>query len=501
MGTLFGLESGRPALNNPVMRPICTCILLLTFVLAGCATNPVTGKQDFALISEAKEIEQGRKFHRHIIARYGVYDDPELQQYVDEIGQGLARNSHRGHLEFTFTVLDSPEINAFALPGGYIYITRGIMAYLDSEAELAGVLGHEIGHVTARHSVRQQAGQFASDLLTVLIGATTGSDALSRIGQTLGTGIVRGYGREHELEADRLGAQYLHRSGYDPENMLGVIGVLKDQEVYERKLAQKENRQASVYHGVFSTHPRNDDRLKTVVRAARKLSASEYRDDNQRLYRDLIDGMLWGPSLKQGIVVSNRFAHPGLAIALQFPSGWKVVNNPDFLMARQLQTGALIQVTLENRAKDESPSALLKRITRNNDLRVNSGDYGVTARVEVRPPNGKDKQPARLTAIALDKVRTLVLLATAGKQHFANADKRFIEVNQSFKRLSESEVEAIEVPRLRLVPAGSVSSFAGLAEQSALEYDAENRLRLLNRAFPAGEIEPGTRLKTIAVYE
>ena len=135
---------------------------------------------------------------------------------------------------------------------------------------------------------------------------------------------------------------------------------------------------------------------------------------------------------------------------------------------------------------------MLKRVTRNKDLKVSREDYGVTAKVEVRPPNGKDKQPARLTAIALDNDQTLMLLATASKPHFANADRHFIEMNRSFKRLSESEVEAIEVPRLRLVPAASVSSFAGLAEKSALEYDAENRLRLLNRAFPAGEIEPAT---------
>ena len=136
-----------------------------SLALGACATNPVTGESDFALITEDEEIEQGREYHPQIIKTYGVYDDAELQKYVDRIGQELAANSHRANLQFHFTVLDSEEINAFALPGGYIYVTRGIMAYLDSEAELAGVLGHEIGHVTARHSVRQQAGQFASDLL------------------------------------------------------------------------------------------------------------------------------------------------------------------------------------------------------------------------------------------------------------------------------------------------------------------------------------------------
>ena len=158
-------------LATPILLAVC-------LVLGACAKNPVTGDSDFALISEDEEVEQGRSYHPEIIKTYGLYDDPELQEYVNRIGQKLASKSHRSNLQFHFTVLDSAEINAFALPGGYIYVTRGIMAYLDSEAELAGVLGHEIGHVTARHSVRQQAGQFASSLLGVLISATPGQSAL-----------------------------------------------------------------------------------------------------------------------------------------------------------------------------------------------------------------------------------------------------------------------------------------------------------------------------------
>ena len=327
-------------------------LLISSLALGACATNPVTGESDFALITEDEEIEQGSEYHPQIIKTYGVYDDAELQEYVNRIGQELAAKSHRAHLQFHFTVLDSEEINAFALPGGYIYVTRGIMAYLDSEAELAGVLGHEIGHVTARHSVRQQAGQFASDLLSVLISATTGQSSLGNLSQQLSTGLIRGYGREHELEADRLGAEYLNNTGYDPENMLEVIGVLKDQEVYETQLAKRENRQPNIYHGVYSTHPRNDDRLKTVVRSAKKFSSDQYRDDNQSAYHKRIDDMVWGSSLNQGVVVKNRFAHPDLALSLQLPKGWKVNNNPQYLEARNPKNGAVAQIGVIARNKD-----------------------------------------------------------------------------------------------------------------------------------------------------
>ncbi len=478
------------------MKFITALILALGLTLAGCAVNPVSGERDFTLVSESDEIEQGRRFHEVVLARYGVYEDPELQQYVNRIGQELARKSHRSHLDYSFTVLDTPEINAFALPGGYIYITRGIMAYLDSEAELAGVLGHEIGHVTARHSVRQQSGQMASGLLSILLTAVTGQSAIGDISQQIGTGLVRGYGREHELEADRLGAEYLHKCGYNPETMLEVIGVLKDQEVYETALAKKEGREPNIYHGVFSTHPRNDDRLKTVVRAAKKLSSKTYRDSNQPAYRGLIEGMTWGPSPKQGVVKDNRFAHPELRFALQLPAGWRVRNNTDYLMARDMDSGAVVQIGLVSLEKNESLPALLRRLTGDKELDVSEEDYGVSAKTRVKPRDS-GKQPARLSAISLQDNYALTLLGTAASSKFSASDRKFVEINQSFVRLNQAQVDAIEAPRLHIVSRDS-HSFDSLARQSAIEYDAESILRLLNRAFPSGDIRNIDKLKTVS---
>jgi len=477
------------------MKFITALILSLSLALPGCAVNPVTGDHDFALVSEPEEIKQGRDYHQDILARYGVYQDPQLQQYVNRIGQQLARKSHRAHLKFTFTVLDSPEINAFALPGGYIYITRGIMAYLDTEAELAGVLGHEIGHVTARHSVRQQSGQMASGILGILVTAVTGQSSLGDISQTIGTGLVRGYGREHELEADRLGAQYLHKSGYNPETLLGVIGVLKDQEVYETALAKKEGREPNTYHGVFSTHPRNDDRLKTVVRAAKKLSRKTYREDNQLVYHDMINGMTWGPGAKQGVVVDNRFAHPELGFALQLPAGWQVRNNTDYLMARDPASKAVLQIGMAKLKKDESLPALLRRLTGDKKLKVSKKDYGVTTKTRVKPPEG-EHQPARLSAITLKGGQVLTLLGTAATKKFPATDGKLLEINQSFTRLTQAQIDAIDPPRVQIINRSS-QSFESLARQSAIEYDQENMLRLLNRAFPRGDIRNLDKLKIV----
>ena len=472
-----------------------TLLLMLSLALNACATNPVTGESDFALVSESEEIEQGHSYHKQVIAGYGRYEDPALQHYVDSLGQELAAKSHRAHLDFTFTVLDSPEINAFALPGGYIYITRGIMAYLDSRAELAGVLGHEIGHVTARHSVRQQSGQMASTLLSVLITATTGQSGLGDLSNQVGTGIIRGYGREHELEADRLGAEYLHLSGYDPEIMLEVIGVLKDQEVYEQALAKKENRDPNIYHGVYATHPRNDDRLKTVIRAAKNLSVQDYRDSDRSGYYGMIDGMIWGPGIKQGILAGSQFTHPELAFTLQLPENWKTNNYPEFLQTRNPQTDAVIQIGVTTLKENESLDSLLKRMTKNKKLKVREKDYGVTTRTMVKLSGG-ESQPARISAIALENSLVLTLLGTAAEDQFAETDKIVREVNQSFRRLSQQQIDVIEVPRLQIV-SRKVQSFEILAEQSAIEYEAVDILRLLNRAFPDGDISKIKKLKTV----
>jgi len=477
------------------MKFASTLFLILSLTLSACATNPVTGKSDFTLVSENEEIRQGRSFHQQIITAYGVYDDPELQQYVNGIGQELASRSHRAHLNFTFTVLDSPDINAFALPGGYVYITRGIMAYLDSRAELAGVLGHEIGHVTARHSVRQQSGQMASTLLSVLITATTGQSGLGDLSNQLGTGMIRGYGREHELEADRLGAEYLHLSGYDPEIMLEVIGVLKDQEVYEQALAKKENRDPNIYHGVYSTHPRNDDRLKTVVRAARNLSVQTYRDSDQSGYFGKIDGMMWGPSIKQGILANNLFTHPELAFSLQLPETWEANNYPEFLQAKNPHGGAIVQIGVTSLEKDESLEGLLKRMSNNKELEVSKNKNGVSANIMAKPRDG-DEQPARIGAIALDNSLALTLLGTSAADKFAETERALLGINQSFRRLSQAQIDATEAPRLQIV-SSKFQSFETLAEQSAIEYEAVNILRLLNRAYPNGDISKIKNLKTV----
>ena len=249
-------------------------LLIAATLLAGCATvvNPVTGQEERTVMTEAAEIAEGRKAHAQVLKEYGVYGDAKLQAYVDELGQRLAAQSHRAGLKWTFTVLDSPEINAFALPGGYVYVTRGIMAYLESEADLAGVIGHEIGHVTARHGAQRATRQQTAGLgvlAATLLGAALGvGDAASQLSQGVAAGYVASYSREQELQADQLGAEYLVRNRFNPQNMVDVITVLKNQERFAADQARAEGRAPRQGGDWLASHPSNDQRLQEITRIA-----------------------------------------------------------------------------------------------------------------------------------------------------------------------------------------------------------------------------------------
>ncbi len=326
------------------LQALCSAFTAL-LLLGACGSqvvNPVTGKTERSVMDEQAEITEGAKAHQTVLQEYGVLANPALQAYVNDVGQRLAKLSHRSQLKWTFTVLDSPEVNAFALPGGYVYVTRGIMAYLDSEAELAGVIGHEIGHVTARHgaqrATRQQnagIGVLAATVLGVLIEGTTGvqgaAQAASQIGQSVAAGTVARYSRDQETQADQLGAEYLARNGYNPRNMVDVIGVLKRQEQYANDQARAQGKPAGGGSSWLASHPTNDQRLADIERVAATYTGN-YSNDAQARYYKAIEGMPYGDSREQGVVRGRNFFHEDLGIALTAPQGWLVRNTPEAIM-------------------------------------------------------------------------------------------------------------------------------------------------------------------------
>lgn len=482
------------------MKRACLTHLLgaatLALCVCGCATNPVSGKPDFVMMSENQEIALGRDNDPKIRAQFGVYNDAKLQAYVQQVGERVAANSHRPELVYRFTVLDTPDVNAFALPGGYVYITRGILAYLNSEAELAAVLGHEVGHVTARHSVRQYSAATAGQMAAMIFLRTQAAADLFNV---IGSALLSGYGRDHELEADRLGAEYLARNAYDPDAMIRVIAVLKNQEEFEKERAKAENREPRIYHGVFASHPSADQRLQEVVGQSRQsLTASETRLGRED-YMKQINGLIYGDGPQAGVRHKAAFYHRDMNFGVQFPEGWRLENAPDHVTALSPAGDAVIELRGADLNKRVTPEEYVK-----SQLKVSLRDTApipgtslpsISGVARANTPFGR--RDTRVSVVYLDN-RAFQFLATAKTDAaFAQQDARFLTTASSLHALKAEEKKIAEGLRLHIAPAGAGDTFAKLAAKSPVSGYGESILRLINAKFPAGEPAPGEPIKTI----
>lgn len=491
--------------------------LLATATLLGaCGTpvvNPVTGKSERTVMDEADEIAAGRKAHAQVLAEYGADDNPRLQAYVSELGQKLARQSHRAHLTWTFTVLDSPEVNAFALPGGYVYVTRGILAHLDSEAELAGVIGHEIGHVTARHgaqrATRQQSaglGVLAATVLGVLLekrGVEGAADLASQVSQGVAAGYIASYSREQELQADRLGAEYLARNRYNPQNMVHVIGVLKSQEAYAADQARAEGRAPSQGAHWLSSHPSNEQRLAEIRQAAARYAAAgtAYGDDQRGRFLAAIDGMTYGDSRAQGVVRGRDFFHEDLGIALTAPVGWRIQNGADALALVNGAGDAGLVVRHVPPQAGRSHEEIIRNLVKPTDGRVERRQLnGQAATHFVGTVAGAQGQASdvRLTVVSGPAQRHYLLVYTArDAAALRRAEAGLLAAERSFRALSATERAAARPWVVRSVPFPR-GGWAELAQASPLGPRAQAQLRLINGVYDGGaEPRPGQQVKQV----
>lgn len=487
--------------------------LLSALLLVGCGTtvvNPVTGRAERTVMDEATEIAEGRKAHQQVLAEYGAYADPRLQAYVDRVGQNLARLSHRGGLPWTFTVVDSPEINAFALPGGYVYITRGLMAYLDNEAELAAVVGHEIGHVTARHgaqrATRQQdagLGVLAATVLGAVLesqGVGGAASAAGQMSQGVAAGWLASYSREQELQADQLGAEYLMRNRYDPDNMVAVIGALKDQERFAADVARAEGRAPPAGANWLSSHPSNDQRLADIRRFAAGYQG-DYGDDGRTRYLQAIDGMSFGEGRTQGVTRGRNFFHEELGIALTAPPGWRIRNTSEAIAVVNGAGDAGLIVRLVPPQAGNTHDEIIRKLIRPTEGRVERGTLQGLATTQFSGARRNDRGQT-------EAVRVLLVSGPGNRNYLLNYGARdtaalqraavgLAEAQGSFRPLNASERAAARpwVLKTKPYPHGG---FAELARSSPLGPQAEAQLRLLNSSYAGGtEPRPGQPVKVV----
>ena len=458
------------------------------------AVNPVTGERDWTLVDEEQELQIGHEAHEKILNFYGYYDNPKLQEYVSQVGQALVPHTHRPELDYRFTVLDAPVVNAFATPG-YVYITRGMLAMLNSEAEMAGVLGHELAHITARHTARRIGQQQTVGIIKLILDVAVDNSLLNDASNVLGEAYVRGYGRENELEADRLGARYAALAGYDPEALLEVIRILKDQETYEVRAAAREGREPQVYHGLFATHPDNDDRLQEVIREANQHRAGSEVLVRRSEYLRHIDGMTVGPSEYEGALRGRHFYHRIYDFTVAFPENWKTYNFPDRLIAEAPSRDMQIRLTLLKRNSPQSPCEFIRqRFEKLAQLRVRAteGFAGCQAWV------WGEQSVANVLVLEHSSEILLVAGAQAGQvdtlRHHAQAVE---DTFQSIRSLTRVEHEAARPPKMHIVEAKAGDTYAAYAKGADWDPYPEDQLRLFNADYPSGEPIPGEAVKTV----
>ena len=465
-------------------------VVLVIAIAAGCATNPVTGKKEISFVSESQEIQAGQQSQASIVAEFGTFEHPGWTARVDSMGKALAARSHRPELPWNFQVLDDPTVNAFAAPGGYIYITRGILAHFNSEAQLAGVLGHEIGHVTARHYARQASQQQIAGI-GLAVGAVF-SETIARSADLAQTGLgllFLKYSRDNENESDRLGVDYSVKSGYDAREMPATYRTLS-------RIGERAGSRIPTY---LSTHPDPGAREGTVRALAE--TAVGARTDlkiNRDGYIRMLDGVMYGVDPREGYFEGSRYYHPDLRFVMDFPSGWKKQNSKSAILAQTGETAAM-QVTVVA-AGALSPAQYVQKLVSDGKIAGANGSsttiHGFPAwegRVTIQDQAGNQ---GSLILIALRKdTRMFQILGQAASG--SSGESAIVASARSFGPLTDTSRLNPTPARIRVVPAprnGTLGQVVAAIGTPGADLD---EIAILNGMDESTTIAQGRLIKTI----
>lgn len=472
--------------------------------LSACQTvqNPATGESQFSTISPEQERQIGQQEHPKILAQFGgEVGNPGLRTYVDQVGRKLAANAEIPAEQFTFTVLDTPVVNAFALPGGYVYVTRGMLGVLNTEAELAGVLGHEIGHVTARHGATRQTRGLFANLAVIGAAVLTGSQEVAQLGQVAAAGYLASYSRDQERQSDSLGIRYLSRAGYDPTGMSDGLKALGRQGDLLARMSGQEARDVSF----MSTHPQTPERVAATAREARAAPAVPNARVGRDAYLDAIDGMIYGDSPAQGFARGNEFAHPQLRFAFRVPESFRIDNLPQAVIANDRDGRGRIIFDLEPdqrvAASGIGMDAYIVRQWAGNarvfDLeRIDVN--GMQAATGVVQLNNRGQQlDARLVAIRYDRERIYRFIFLTPANQTRALSRAFRDTTFSFRRLSTREANQLQARRIEVVTVRRGDSISRLTRFDIQDGFEDDRFRTINGMNRGDTLRAGEVVKVI----
>jgi predicted Zn-dependent protease len=477
--------------SQSAIRSVQVVILLVLPLLVACATNPVTGKTELSLIPEDQEIAIGQESAKQIVDQMGLVEDDELQKYVSDLGMKMAIASERPRLPWKFYVLDDPVVNAFALPGGSIFITRGILTHMNSEAELISVLGHEIGHVTAKHSVSQMSKASLAQL-GIGIGTAFLPESMRGIGDLASAGmgfLFLKFGRDDERQSDALGFRYMVARGYDPREMASMFHTLD---------RQGQQQGAGEIPEWASTHPAPENRVSATMARVSKLGLdpSTLKVERERLLEHL-DGMVFGDNPRHGYSKGTAFYHPDLAFQLAFPNGWRTVNQPDAVIGISPEKDAIIQLRIVGQ---KPPAEYADEFFKQDGIEAgrssNEAINGLSAYRGYFRATTSDGVQAGLASWISHGGNTYRIASFTTEARIGTWDDAFAHVVESFRNVTDQAVLAVEPARVSLVTIDGTMTIDDFQKRfpSTIPLD---QLALINGVEKGDMLDAGRKVKRV----
>jgi predicted Zn-dependent protease len=474
--------------------------LSILFLIPSCAINPVTGKKQLMLMSESQEIALGAQYDPSVVSTFGIYDSPELLAFITTKGNEMAKISHRPNLEFHYKILDSPVVNAFAVPGGYVYFTRGILAQFNNEAELIGVLGHEMGHVTARHSASQQTKQQVGSIL-LAGGMLFAPEEFQQFAGYASQGmqlLFLKFSRDNEREADRIGVEYSSKIHYDAHKMADFFNVLNDM--------QGESGQAGVPF-FLSTHPDPGDRYNAVNRKSDQWQDSlKYTNwtVNGDSYFRMIDGLVYGEDPRQGFIERNVFYHPEMKFKYPIPAGWKHQNSPmQIQMASEDGKAMLLFSLAQQKTLEEASQQILQdlklAVLDNKRTTVNGmpAIAAVSQQVSQNQQTGQEQIIKVMSYFIQYNNHIYVFHGIASEADFNSYYRTFESTMANFNKLSEASKINVKPKRIKIKTVQRSGTLADAFKYYGVPQSQVKELALLNDLKLSDRVAKGKLIKTI----
>lgn len=488
------------------MKNITNLLAIFVFLLVvavSCAVNPVTGKKELSFMSEGQELSIGKESDPAVIAQFGLYDNDTLQKFIQREGEAMVKVSHKPDMQFKFRLLDSDVINAFAVPGGYVYFTRGIMAYMNNEAQFAGVLGHEIGHITARHAAQQYTKQMITQV--ALVGGMIFSEKLRNMGEQAMQGmqlLFLKFSRDDEMQSDKLGVQYSSLVGYDATEMAKFFTTLG-------RVSGNEGQRLPEF---MSTHPDPGNRFVDVTNYAKQWQAEHKATNlkvNRNQYLEMIDGIVYGEDPRQGYLdkATSTFYHPEMKFQFPIPNAWQYQNSPTQVQVASADGKAAIIMTLSSKktlkeATDEVITAYgLKLLAQPNNKTINGLNavqfVGQYAENQEQQQQQQSQVLTILTTLIEYNGNIYIFLGMSDAADYNTYKHHFTATANGFKPLTDISRINVKPERIKVVKVEKTATLSNVLAQHKIPQTRYEELAIVNGMETKTEIPAGTLIKIV----